>query len=111
MSNKTSSEPLRFDRYEVVLLKRPAFRPDIDDSEAERIQERHLAHLTAMVEAGHMRVAGPFDEQSDDSLRGLCLYQTGSLETARELASADPAVVAGRLDFELMYFYCPAGQI
>jgi hypothetical protein len=52
-----------------------------------------------------MRVAGLIDEQQDKPLRGLCLYKAGSLERARELASGDPSVVAGRLELDVMYFY------
>jgi uncharacterized protein len=102
---------MEFDQFEFVLLKRPASRPEIPDEEAEEIQRQHLAHLGEMRAAGHMRVAGPFDEQRDESLRGLCLYQTGSLERTRALAESDPAVQAGRLEVEVMMFYCPKGQI
>ena len=51
----------------------------------------------------------PFDEQSDVSLRGFSLYQTGSLEETRRIASSDPSVVAGRLEIDVMNFYCPKG--
>jgi hypothetical protein len=56
-------------------------------------------------------LAGPFDEQSDTALRGMALYQTGSLERTRSLASSDPSVIAGRLEVDVMYFYCPKGQL
>jgi uncharacterized protein YciI len=70
-----------------------------------------MAHLQALTKSGDIRVAGPFDEQRDQSMRGMALYQTGSLERARELASSDPAVVAGRLELDVMYFYCPKGNL
>jgi hypothetical protein len=44
---------------------------------------------------------------ADDSLGG----RTGSLERARELAGADPAVRAGRLTVEIMAWYCPPGTM
>ena len=47
----------------------------------------------------------------DVSLRGLTFYRTGSLEEARELAEADPAVRAGRLAIEIMTWYCPPGTM
>jgi hypothetical protein len=43
--------------------------------------------------AGYLLVAGPVIEQPDPRLRGMCIYRTGSVERARELASADPAVI------------------
>ena len=102
---------IELDRYELVLLKRPRSGTDIDADEADRLQVLHLAHLRALTEAGLVRVAGPVDEAPDPSLRGLALYQTGSLERTRELANSDPAVIAGRLEVEVMYYYCPRGSI
>jgi uncharacterized protein YciI len=99
------------DRFEFVLLKRPENRTPISAAEEEELQSMHLAHLKAMLDAGHMKVAGPFDQQRDESLRGLCIYQTGSIERTRALAESDPAVRAGRLVVDVMDFYCPSGQL
>lgn len=103
--------PFELERFELVLLKRPRGHADISDAEADRLQEQHITHLGTMAAAGHLVVAGPFDEQPDASLRGLCLYQTGSLERARELAEGDPAVRAGRFELDVMYFYCEKGAV
>jgi uncharacterized protein YciI len=99
------------ERFEFVLLRRPAGRAEIPDEEAERLQDLHTGHLAAMRAAGHLRLAGPFDEQRDESLRGLCVYQTGSIGRTRELAESDPAVVAGRMEVDVMYFYCMKGEL
>jgi uncharacterized protein len=111
MKDAPPESPMQLSRFELVFLKRPDNRPEIPEGEEARLQGLHLAYLGAMGEAGHMRLAGPLDQQPDPSLRGLALYQTGSLERARELASADPAVQAGRLAVEVMYFYCPEGSL
>jgi len=107
----TDDPPFELDRFELVLLKRPAELTAISDEEVDRLQDLHIAHLQAMAKAGAIRVAGPFDEQRDQSLRGMAIYQTGSIERTRELATADPAVLAGRLDVDVMYFYCPKGDL
>jgi uncharacterized protein len=44
-----------------------------------------------------MVIAGPFDEQQDQTMRGMCVYRGASLEEARRLAEEDPMVKAGRL--------------
>ena len=54
---------------------------------------------------------GPVSDQPDPSLRGLTFYRTGSLEEARRLAEADPAVRAGRLAVDIMIWYCPPGTM
>ena len=106
-----ASAEIELDRFEVVLLKRPADGPEFSDEELDRLQDLHLAHLRAQTLSGAMRVGGPFHEQPDESLRGISIYQTGSLEQTRALASSDPSVVAGRLEIDVMYFYCPKGSL
>jgi uncharacterized protein len=107
----TADSPRELDRFELVLLKRPDSAPPMTDEEIDRLQDLHIAHLVQQTDAGDIRLAGPFDEQRDPTLRGMSLYHTGSLERARSLASSDPAVIAGRLEIDVMYFYCPKGQL
>jgi uncharacterized protein YciI len=96
--------------FELVLLRRPANAPDYPDAELERIQREHLAHHDRLRESGQVVTNGPVDGP-DASLRGLAFYRTGSVEQSRQLAEADPAVVAGRLVVEIMTWYCPPGTM
>lgn len=97
--------------FELVLLRRPPGAPDYPGEELARIQREHLAYHTGLREAGHVVTNGPVDGQPDPSLRGLAFYRTGSLERSRQLAEADPAVLAGRLAVEIMTWYCPPGTM
>ncbi len=106
-----SDASFEFDRFELVLLRRPSSPASLDDDEIDRVQQRHLDFLSEMHAAEHLVVAGPFDEQHDETLRGLCLYATGSIEETRALAGGDPAVVAGRLEVDVMYVYLKKGAI
>jgi uncharacterized protein YciI len=99
-----------FDRYTLVLLRRGERAHEYSEEELVTLQERHLAHLRAMTERGAMAVAGPFGDQPDDRLRGMCLYTVG-LEEARGLAEADPAVRAGRLAVDVLSWYVPRGEV
>ncbi len=63
-----------------------------------------------MARAGKLVVAGPFDDQTDPRMRGLCIYRT-SLEEARRLAQDDPAVKAGRLEVEVLSWWVEKGAI
>src|SRR6266487_6717125 len=97
--------------FELVLLRRPENPPDYDDAELERIQREHLAHHARLRVSGQVVTNGPVIEPPDPSLRGLTFYRTGSLEEARRLAEADPAVRAGRLTVQIMTWYCPPGTM
>jgi uncharacterized protein YciI len=77
----------------------------------ETIQREHLEYHSALREAGHVLTNGPVTDQPDASLRGLAFYRTGSLEETRRLAEAEPAVRAGRLEVDVMHWYCPAGTM
>jgi uncharacterized protein YciI len=103
--------PAEFDEYELVLLLRGENAPELDDDASELLQRQHLGHLAAMRDQGYLKVAGPLDEPPDDRWRGIALYQVGSLEGAERLARADPAVKAGRLDVNVMHWYCAKGAI
>jgi hypothetical protein len=54
-------------------------------------------------------LAGPFDDQPDESWRGLCVFST-SIDETRELMR-DPAVVAGRLAPDVMSWWTQRGSL
>ena len=97
--------------FELVLLRRPENPADYDEAELERIQRAHLAHHARLRASGQVVTNGPVIDPPDPSLRGLTFYRTGSLEEARRLAEADPAVRAGRLVVDIMTWYCPPGTM
>jgi uncharacterized protein len=99
-----------FDSFSLVLLRRGERAGEFSGDELETIQERHLAHLRAMRERGALAVAGPFGDQADERLRGMCLYTVG-IEEARRLAEQDPAVQAGRLAVDVFTWYLPPGEV
>lgn len=96
----------RLARVTLVLLVRPPDAPSLPAAELERLQAAHLDFLRAMGERGALLVAGPFDQQEDQSYRGLCLYRT-DVEETRRLASEDPLVRAGRLRPQVMDWWYP----
>ncbi len=84
--------------YVGLLFRGPKWTPAITP-EVEQLQKDHLAHIRKMAESGKLILAGPFTDGG--TLRGMVVYQEGSLEEARTLAEADPAVKAGRLVVEI----------
>jgi uncharacterized protein YciI len=97
--------------YELVFLRRPADAPRYDEATLAQIQHVHVAYHAALRDSGQVVTNGPVDGQADELFRGLTIYRTGSLEAARVLAETDPAVKAGRLEVEVMTWYCPAGTM
>jgi uncharacterized protein YciI len=99
------------EEFELVILRRPAQPASYDDETLDRIQQEHLAYLAGLRESGVVVVNGPVVDQPDPSMRGLTFFRTGSLEETRRLAEADPAVRAGRLEVEVMHWWCPPGRM
>lgn len=102
---------MEFEQYQLVILRAGDNPPEISREQIMEIQKQHLAHLTAMGKSGKMVIAGPFGDQEDKSFRGMCLYRVGSIEEARKLAEADPAVKAGRMKVQVMTWYVENGYM
>lgn len=78
-----------------------------DSATAAQIQKQHLAHLDKLWKEGKLDIAGPFLD--DEDTRGICIYNVKSIEEAKELAEADPAVKAGRLKVIVRAWYSMKG--
>jgi uncharacterized protein YciI len=97
------------ERFQLVLLRRPAGAPEYDAATLDRLMAEHLAFLDGLRERGLTATHGPVLDQPDPSLRGLVLYRVGSVDEALALGAEDPLVIAGRLELEGMTFLCPPG--
>ena len=107
---RAADMPPNMEKYYLVLLRRPATpAPPAGAAELEALQQKHLGHLRAMHAAGKMVVAGPFGEQKDPTLRGLCLYRVGTADEARQLAEQDPMVKARRLEVDVLAWWVEKG--
>jgi uncharacterized protein len=104
-----ASAPGEFDSYQLILLVRAPDGPELDDAASTALGLQHLGHFRKMHAAGYLKIAGPIDD--DDEIAGICLYQAGSLERARELAEDDPAVRAGRFIVRAMTWYTQKGAL
>ena len=102
--------PDAFDVYTLVLLRRPADAPDMPEHELDALQARHLEYRAELRRQGVLVANGPFDEQSDITLRGLSIFAC-SLDEAARLSDADPSVEAGRMSYDLMEWWVAAGTL
>lgn len=101
--------PPALERYSLIILRRPA-NGGTKVADPDALQRQHIAHLRAMARAGKLVVAGPFDDQTDARMRGMCLYRV-PLDEARRLAHEDPAVKAGRLGVEALTWWVEKGAM
>jgi uncharacterized protein len=103
--------PEDFESFTLILLLKGEAWSAESTPDSDRLQAAHLAHLEQMWVQGKAVVCGPFDDQDDDSLRGMCLYRTDSLDEARRLAEGDPAVQAGHLRVEALSWWIGKGHL
>ena len=102
--------PEAFDVYTMVILRRPPDAPDMSEDELDALQARHLAYRAELRRSGMVVVNGPFDEQSDVTLRGMSVFAC-DLDEARRLSDADPSVQAGRLSYDVFEWWVAAGTL
>lgn len=99
-------EPVDFQTVYVALLVRGPNASQGTPAEQQARQKAHLAHLESLGHAGHAKTAGPFEGNQD--LRGIVMLTASSLEEARRLTEADPAVKAGAMRVDLLTMTVPA---
>jgi uncharacterized protein len=102
--------PDAFDVFTLVVLRRPADAPDMPDDELDALQARHLAYRARLKDRGVVVANGPFDEQSDESYRGMSIFACPPAEAAK-LSDGDPSVIAGRLAYDVMEWWVAAGTL
>lgn len=86
-------------QYYLLLYVRGENAQDFDEEELKTIQAGHLAHIGRMTEEGVVVIAGPFGD--DTEKRGILIFDVPTLEEVEDWIRQDPAVKAGRLDYEI----------
>src|SRR5262249_51780440 len=97
--------------FQLVMLVRPDGARGVSEAEAAALQRGHLGYYAGLRRGGPGGANGPGRDPPGGALRGRAFFRVGSVAEAREIASADPAVRAGRLGVEAMTWWCPAGTM
>jgi len=90
--------------YSLVYLKAGA-RKLTDTVQAMATQKQHLKYLKDLMDKGTMLILGPIMEEANIS--GICIYNT-TVDEAKKLSKADPAVISGELKVEVHPWYASA---
>jgi len=88
-----------------LLRKGPNFSTGSTE-ENQKIQAGHMANIQKMADVGKLIVAGPFTDNGD--IRGIFIFKA-TIDEARALAAADPAIQSGHLILELHPWFAAAG--
>jgi uncharacterized protein YciI len=103
---KTSTPAKMTTAYLAFLVRGDKWTPEKTPA-TEAIQKAHLANIQRLADMKKLVVAGPFGDNG--RLRGIFVFRVDSLEEARNLASTDPAVQAGRLALIIHPWVVPEG--
>lgn len=103
-----AGEEMTMQKYFIVFLKSGPERSQ-NSEEAARLQQQHLQYLGNLYEEGIIVLNGPTGDGGD--IRGFSVYSTATIEEAKDLASADPMVKAGRLEVEVKPWWLAKGSV
>ena len=70
-----------------------------DSATTAKIQEGHMANINKLYQEGKLKVAGPFGDEG--IWKGIFIFDCAIKEEVEKLLSADPAIAAGRLSYEI----------
>lgn len=93
----------------VMLVKGKDRDKIIDTAIINKLQAGHMANINAMAEAGKLIVAGPFGD--DGHWRGIFIFDAASKEEVEKLLLTDPAIKAGRFDYEIHPWWTAKGTV
>lgn len=92
--------------YVGLIYQGPKWSPYLTP-EVGKLQQDHLEHIRKLSEEGKLILSGRFADEGD--LRGMLFFKVATLQEARDIVRADPAVSAGQIRIELHPWYAPSG--
>lgn len=99
-SVKTAKSGYEMKQYWFVMLVAGKDKDKIkDEATIKQLQAGHMANMQKLAEMGKLLLAGPFGDKGN--WRGLFILNCASRDEAEGLLKTDPAIAAGRLDYEL----------
>jgi uncharacterized protein YciI len=85
--------------YIAFLVRGPNYASDMPKDERDALLQKHLAYIRSQAEAGKYKLAGPFLDHGN--IGGMLIIDVPSEAEAKEIASQDPMVQAGRMALEI----------
>lgn len=101
-ANRFGADDYGMKTYVMAFLKKGSVRP-ADSLESQRLQNAHMANISRLAQEGKLVLAGPF--YGNDSLRGIYIFNTRSLDSAMKWTQTDPAIQQKSLKMDLKLWY------
>lgn len=108
LAEKYGADEYGMKKYVFAFLKRGP-NQELDSVRKAELQMAHLKNINRMAEEGKLVLAGPFF--GNDDLRGIYVFNVGSIAEAEELTGTDPSIQAGLLTMELKEWYGSAALV
>jgi uncharacterized protein YciI len=103
--------PEKWDTHFVwFLVANPEYQPTSQDEESA-LTSAHIQYQLRLQETNESIVAGGLGKGPDESIVGIAILRADSLAEAQAIASADPAVRAGRFVSWVREWWVPAGRL
>jgi len=97
-------------QYYFVMLTKGARRDEIKDTAIiNKLQAGHMANMERLSKEGKLMLAGPFGDNGN--WRGVFVFDAESEDEVKSLLSTDPAIKAGRFDYEIHPWYTAMNSV
>ena len=106
LAKKLQADEYGMKNYVLVMLKKGT--ANITDKRIlDSVFKGHMANITKLADEKKLVVAGPMGD-NDKNYEGIFVFNTASIDEARQWLNTDPAFQAKALDAELYPWYCTA---
>lgn len=97
-------------QYYFVMLTKGARRDEIKDTAIiNKLQAGHMSNMERLSKEGKLMLAGPFGD--DGNWRGIFVFDAENEDEVRSMLATDPAIMAGRLDYEIHPWYTAMNSV
>ncbi len=103
ITNETIRETVAQGRQYCVRVFKAGKARNQSPAEVEQIQMEHLRYLFQLKAEGKLLINGPVIDNPE--IKGMSIFNTTDKEEVKRLSDRDPAVIAGRLVYEIYLWF------
>lgn len=106
LAKKLGGDDYGMKKYIFVMLK-TGTATETDTLKVNNIFRGHMKNIQSLAEQGKLVVAGPLGS-NDKKYEGIFVFNTSSMDEAKQMLATDPAVQANLLEADMFLWYCSA---